>query len=66
MPKTIETWIPSTLEELSQAVQEIVRTSYDAGHSPNTVYVNLRDMQLDETTLTDGSKVYDLKLRIDS
>lgn len=64
MVKVLEKWMPSTLQELSDAVDEMKRMAYEYGHGDHdTVYVCVRDFTLTETTLSDGSKVLDLKVR---
>jgi hypothetical protein len=59
----LEAWMPENLAELRQAVDEMISMTYEAGHNPETVYVCVRDLRLQESTLTDGSKALDLKVR---
>lgn len=62
--RVVERWMPSNLDELTDALHEIRTTAYSEGvgdHS--TVYVDVRDLSLIEETLTDGSQVWKLVVR---
>lgn len=57
----------STVEELQQQLATIVDT-HGKEHHPSTIYVNNSDtdamiMSLYEITLSDGSKVLDMRIR---
>lgn len=66
MQQTLEKWMPTTLAELRDAVNEITLWAADELGSrmdAETVYVDVRDFVLVRETLTDGSKVLNLRVR---
>lgn len=67
--KTLETWMPSNLAELRDAVNEIAFWAADELGSrvdAETVYVDVRSFTLVRETLTDGSVVLKLRVRENS
>lgn len=64
MKEVIERWLPSNVDELRDALGEIVGVLYSEGESDLTaVYVDIRDLTLVKETLSDGSVVFNLTAR---
>ena len=62
--ETLERWMPTSLDELVTAVQEMVRMVREEGVSmDDTVYVDVRYLSLEKRTLTDGSHAFDLVMK---
>lgn len=62
--EVLERWMPSTLAELREALDEMVSQSYENGHADlETVYVDMRDIVLVKETLSDGSAVLNVTVR---
>lgn len=65
MPKEIlESFQAETLEELATLVEDAIAAAKAAGHDADTVYLPKSKVDLVEETLTDGSKVLNLDLRV--
>ncbi len=60
----IQTWVPSTLAELRDAIEEMITEAGCNGRSADEVYFNLRDVALESETLSDGSNVLNLNFRV--
>lgn len=61
--EVLERWMPSSLDELIEALQEIQSEALSSGFTFDTVYVDVRDLTLERKTLTDGSAVLNLIVR---
>ena len=61
--EVLERWMPSSLDELIEALQEIQSEALSSGFTFDTVYVDVRDLTLERATLTDGSPVLNLIVR---
>lgn len=57
----IESRDPSNLEELCEALHDMIVLAKSEGHSPETVYLGLSGVTLVRETLTDGSTVMNIK-----
>jgi hypothetical protein len=62
MKAVVEHWMPENLQELCAAVQEMSRLCREAGHDPETVYVETHGFSLIQSVLTDNSTVLDIKV----
>lgn len=60
---TIQRWMPTSLDELREALNEISLETKAKGHSDDTVYVDVRFLALEEGTLSDGSRVVNVVIR---
>jgi hypothetical protein len=64
--ETVERWIPSNLKQLRDALDDIVytlRVDEDSADDDEAVYVDVRDLALVKTTLTDQSVVFSVVVR---
>ncbi len=61
--ETIERWMPTTLSELRDALNEMMTEAGCEGHDADTVYLDVRDFTLSKQTLTDGSVVLNVTVR---
>jgi hypothetical protein len=62
--ETVERWIPGNLMELRAALDEMVHQLRMEGEGDDeAVYVDVRDLALVKTTLTDQSVVFDVVVR---
>lgn len=61
MKKVVERWMPSTLAEMRDMINEMV---LQYGVDADTTYVEVRDFTLMENTLTDGSTTNDITVRL--
>lgn len=68
MGQVLERWMPTTLAELRDALDEIenmaASLTEDGTHPDgDTIYVNVRHLALVGNKLTDGSVTYDIIIR---
>ncbi len=61
--QVLEAWMPSSLQELKEAVDEMVNMAAENGDHPYVVNVDVRDFFLYKETLTDGSSVLNIRVR---
>lgn len=56
-------WMPTTVEELREALDEMMAEAAAKGHNASTVYVDVRFLALEEVTLSDGSRVVNVVVK---
>ena len=64
--ETVERWMPGNLKQLREALDDIVytlRVDADSADDDEAVHVDVRDITLVKTTLTDQSVVFDVVVR---
>lgn len=64
--EVLERWMPTTVAELREALDQMVALAADEMGSRvdvEDVYVDLRDLALVRNTLTDGSVAFDIVVR---
>jgi hypothetical protein len=61
--ETVDLWMPSNVEELRDALTEMMTVAREEGADADTVYVDVRDLTLLRETLTDGSVVFNIVVR---
>jgi hypothetical protein len=64
--EVLERWMPTTVAELREALDQMVALAADEMGSRvdvEDVYVDLRDLALVRSTLTDGSVAFDIVVR---
>lgn len=61
--ETLNRWMPTSLDELREALDEISLEAKSKGHCDSTVYVDVRFLSLEEVTLSDGSRVVNLVVK---
>jgi hypothetical protein len=62
--EVLERWMPSNLDELREAIGEMVQLLREDGEGDDhAVYVDVRDFALVKDILTDGSVVYNIVVR---
>lgn len=61
--ETIDRWMPTNVEELRDALTEMMNVAREDGADAETVYVDVRDLTLVRETLTDGSVVFNVTVR---
>lgn len=63
MATVLNRWMPTSLDELREALDEMRVEASAKGHSEDVVYVDVRYLSLEETELSDGSRVLNLVVR---
>lgn len=61
--QVVDRWMPTSVAELRNALDEIMQAAREEGADSETVYVCVRDLALVRKTLTDGSVVFDVVVR---
>lgn len=61
--QVVDRWMPTTVAELRDALDEMMREAREEGADSETVYVCVRDLALVRETLTDGSVAFNVVVR---
>lgn len=61
--QVIDRWMPTSVAELRDALDEMMQSAREEGGDSETVYVCVRDLALVRETLTDGSVAFNVVVR---
>lgn len=63
MTTVLNRWMPTSLDELREALDEMSLEAKARGHFDSTVYVDVRFLALEEVELSDGSRVVNVVVK---
>lgn len=63
MATVLNRWMPTSLDELRDALDEMSVEAKAKGHCDSTVYVDVRFLSLEEVELSDGSRVVNVVVK---